>query len=197
MPVTISGAVEGVVDEAAFRALVKLVGADPGTVYGKRGKQYLISRLAGYNSAAVRSPWLVILDLDSSADCAPVWVASLPQAGPFMCLRVAMRAVESWALADVESVCDWTGLSRKVVAVEVESLANPKRHLIGLVQKSRRRSLASDILPRPGSGRTEGPGYAGQLIEFFSARWDVRRAATNCPSLSRAVACLEALVAKS
>ena len=190
----ISGAVEGAVDEAAFKRLVTVVGADPGPIYGKQGKAHLLSRVAGYNHAAARSPWLVILDLDRSAECAPEFVRTLPEIAPFMCLRVAVRSIESWILADVSSVCEWTGLSRAAVTVDVASLTDPKRHLIGLVQRSRRTSLIADVVPRLGAGRTEGPGYAGQMIDFFGTRWVVEAAAARCDSLAKAVKCLERLV---
>ncbi len=55
----ISGAVEGIVDEAIFRRLVRAVRGEPGPVHGKSGKHQLLQRLPGYNSAARLSAWLV------------------------------------------------------------------------------------------------------------------------------------------
>ena len=49
---TILCAVEGIVDEAVARRLVREVGANPGAVYGKKGKAHLRGRLSGYNQAA-------------------------------------------------------------------------------------------------------------------------------------------------
>jgi hypothetical protein len=38
--VVIYGAVEGLVDEAVVRRLIRHVGAEPGPIYGKNGKVY-------------------------------------------------------------------------------------------------------------------------------------------------------------
>ena len=43
--VVISGAVEGLVDEAVLRVLIRHVGASAGPVYGKHGKDYLLKNL--------------------------------------------------------------------------------------------------------------------------------------------------------
>ncbi len=70
-PVVISGAVEGDVDEAVLRRLAEQVGAAIGPVHGKKGKQFLLRRVHGYNNAARFGPWVVLVDLDQDADCAP------------------------------------------------------------------------------------------------------------------------------
>jgi len=60
-------------------------------VYGKNGKAHLRQRLNGYNQAAHFNPWLVLVDLDHEADCAPLFRAAwLPKPGPLMCFRVAV-----------------------------------------------------------------------------------------------------------
>lgn len=73
MPVdiVIAAAVEGIVDEAVVRRLIKHAGATPGEVYGKNGKQSLRRKIRGYNNAARRAPWIIVVDLDQNADCAP------------------------------------------------------------------------------------------------------------------------------
>ena len=71
-PVVISAAVEGSVDEAVARRLVRHVDGQPGAVYGKGGKPSVLSNLKGYNNAGRRSPWFVLVDLDRDRDCAPL-----------------------------------------------------------------------------------------------------------------------------
>ena len=71
--VIISSAVEGDLDEAVLRRLVKeQENAVLKTPYGKSGKSHLRKRLASYNQAARFSPWIVLMDLDHDADCAPL-----------------------------------------------------------------------------------------------------------------------------
>ena len=69
--VIISGAVEGSLDEAVLRRLVEEEGATLRPPYGKKGKQHLKQRIAGYNQSAHHSPWVVLMDLNHDADCAP------------------------------------------------------------------------------------------------------------------------------
>jgi len=102
----ISAAVEGIVDEAVVRTVIAHAGAAVGDVYGKQGKEYLRQKLAGYNNAARRSPWIVLVNLDREEECAPPLLnAWLAQPARHLCFRVAVREVEAWLMADVERLC--------------------------------------------------------------------------------------------
>jgi hypothetical protein len=195
MSVTISAAVEGITDEAVVRRLILHVGAQPGTVYGKQGKPHLQTRIAGFNNAAQHTPWLVLVDLDHDADCAPPLRANwLPAPAPRMCFRVAVRAVEAWLLADFEAMADFLGVARSRVPRDPESLSVPKEALVNLARQSRRKAIREDLVPREGSGRAVGPGYTSRLIEFASTHWRPKKAAHRADSLRRAIACLQRLV---
>lgn len=73
----LTAAVEGPADEAVLKRVIEHLGAGLGDVYGKRGKSHLLLRLRSYNQAACFSPWLVLVDLNSDADCAPTFRAAL------------------------------------------------------------------------------------------------------------------------
>ena len=91
-----SVAVEGPIDEAVARRVIEAAGAELGPVYGKNGKDQLLQRLNGYNAAARYAPWLVLVDLDQDADCAPPFRdAQLPTPAVSMCFRVAVHEVEA------------------------------------------------------------------------------------------------------
>ena len=99
--ITVSAAVEGSLDEAVIDRLIRHVGHEPGTVYGKNGKPFLRDRIGGYNNAAHHTPWVVLIDLDTEAECAPlVRKAWLQNPAPRMCFRVVVRAIEAWLMAD-------------------------------------------------------------------------------------------------
>lgn len=103
--------IEGITDEAVVRRILEYAGLTCGTVYGKSGKGPLLQRLPNYNQAARFVPWLVVVDLDQDAECAPPFVQSVlsnPAGG--MQLRVAVRAVEAWLLADAERLADFLGI---------------------------------------------------------------------------------------
>jgi hypothetical protein len=195
MSVTISAAVEGITDEAVVRRLILHVGAQPGTVYGKQGKPHLRTRIAGFNHAAQQTAWLVLVDLDHDADCAPPLRANwLPAPAPRMCFRVAVRAVEAWLLADSEAMADFLGVASSRVPRDPETLPAPKEALVNLARQSRRKAIREDLVPREGSGRAVGPAYTSRLIEFASAHWRPKEAVDRADSLRRAIACLQRLV---
>lgn len=194
MPAVISAAVEGVTDEAVVRRLVVHVGAEPGTVYGKNGKPHLKERIAGYNHAARHAPWLVLVDLDQDADCAPPLVADwLPAPAPRLCFRVAVRAVEAWLMADTDAIADFLGVARKHIPGDPDAVLAPKQALVNLARASRRKAIREDIVPREGSGRAVGPAYTSRLIEYTASAWRPADAAHRSESLRRAFACLRNL----
>jgi len=77
--VFISGAVEGMLDEAVLRRLMKKVGAMAGPIYGKNGKSFLLQKVNAYNQAARFAPWVILIDLDHDDDCVPPFCNSVCQ----------------------------------------------------------------------------------------------------------------------
>ncbi|MBL8539311.1 MAG: hypothetical protein JNK68_02950 [Betaproteobacteria bacterium] len=177
-----------------MRKLITQVGAELGPVYGKYGKASLREKRTGYVNAARRAPWIVLVDLDHDAPCPPPlrsdWV---PVQVPFLCFRVAVRAVEAWLLADADALAAFLGVSRNRIPRDPESLQDPKTAMVNLARASRRTAIRADMVPRDGSGRPIGPAYASRLIEFASSPWRPDIAAQRSDSLRRALACLEKL----
>jgi hypothetical protein len=191
-PITISAAVEGTVDEAVARVLITHAGAAPGTIYGKNGKQALKARINGYNNAARHAPWLVLVDLDHEAECAPpLRQGWLPSPAPHLCFRIAVRQIETWLLADNETLAHQLSVARSALPRDPEVLENPKIELVNLARRSRRRDVRTDMVPREGSGRPVGPAYSSRLIEYVETRWRPDVAARRSDSLRRAIACLD------
>ena len=200
-PVPISAVVEGRVDEAVLRAVIRFAGAVPGPVYGKHGKQFIQKNLAGYNRAAVDTPWVILVDLDWDADCPPpllqMW---LPQPAPKMCFRVAVREIEAWLLADRTRMAEFLGVHFRRIPADVEALPDPKYTVLQLARLSRQRAIREDMLPPPGSGRDVGPAYNSRLIQFVTDRrkgWRPEVAAQASESLRRCLRCLVRLAARS
>ena len=194
---TILCAVEGIVDEAVARRLVREVGANPGAVYGKKGKAHLCGRLSGYNRAAEYNNWLVLIDLDQDAVCAPAYIRLLRLTiAPRMYLRIAVREVESWLLADSEKLADYLRVSPDLIPRDPESVADPKAMMVALAARSRMRAVREDMVPRPGSRRTIGPAYPSRLIEFADKHWRPLIASRCSDSLNRAVRRLRSILAE-
>jgi len=184
-------ACEGVVDEAILRRLLEEVGAEASRVYGRNGKEQLRRQIRGYNEAARRFPWVVLVDLNDEADCPPPLVeAWVPEPAPHLCFRVAVREVEAWLMADPERFARFLSVARSRLPAEPEGIEDPKETVVSLARRSRRRAIREDIVPRPGSGRTVGPAYSSQLIEFVADRddgWRPGVAAENAESLDRCI----------
>ncbi len=189
--IVISAAVEGIVDEAVARKLIAYAGATPGPVYGKQGKSSLLQKIAGYNNAAQRAPWMILVDLDRDGHCAPPmrnrWLA---HPAPLLCFRIAVREVEAWLLADTARLAAFLGVPRNRLPANPETLEDPKTELVNLARSSRRRAIQQDMVPRQGGGRQVGPAYSSRLIEFISSSWRPDVAAEQSDSLRRAIDCL-------
>ena len=191
-------AVEGIVDEAVLGTLIGMAGATMGGPLVQGGKQNLLPKLPAFNKAAAHYPWAVLVDLDHDADCAPParerW---LSEPAAYMCFRVAVRAVEAWLLADRERLARFLSVAEKHLPVEPEAEDDPKGALVTAARRSRRRVIRDELVPRPGSGRTEGEGYAGRVSEFATDYWSPRDARERSESLRRAIECLQRLAGGS
>jgi len=80
--------------------------------YGKRGREYLKQNIRRFSLAAAHQPFIVLPDLEQD-ECAPTvlrtWLHSV--AHPNLVLRIAVRAIESWLLADQDTFAEFLGVS--------------------------------------------------------------------------------------
>ncbi len=193
--VVVSAAVEGIVDEAVVHRLILHAGGTPGVFYRLKGKSLLRKRVQGYNKAAYRSPWFVLVDLDHDYECPPpLREAWLPAIAPHLCFRVAVRTVEAWLLAGGESLARFLGVAKSLVPRDPEALEDPKRTIVDLARRSNSPGIRKDMVPRKGSGRSAGPAYTSRMGQFVQDFWEIPRAARRSQSLRRAITCLERLV---
>jgi hypothetical protein len=196
--VVVAAAVEGITDEALLKRVCTYVGAQLDTVYGKTGKSGVLRSLRGYNNSARFRHWIVILDLDSDADCAPSALRQwLSDPSPLMCLRLAVRELEAWILSDPERVAEFLRVHAGRIPQNPSTLPDPKESLISLARLSRRSDIREDIVPRQGSGQRVGPAYASRIIEFLQderSGWRPEVAETNSSSLRGCVSAVRRLI---
>lgn len=189
VPITINLAVEDSLSEVVLREIVKESHRQYaiGRCYCKGGYGYLKRTLPGFNNAAKGIPFLVLADLE--AECPPVQIKEwLPV--PFhhnLLFRIAVREVESWLLADRQGFASFLGIKQSLIPTRVDQIDDPKRCLINLTRKSRKREIREAIVPLQNTTAKVGPDYNGQLSHFVSTLWDIREAAKNSESLSRSV----------
>lgn len=186
----ISAAVEGDPDEAVVRRLAEATDLEIVAVHGKKGKSYLDQKAEAFNAAAKHGPWLVLRDLDNDAPCPGELVRRLlPRPSRQMVLRLAVRSIESWLLADKEALRRFLGIALARIPDRPDELPDPKSALVGLTRRSR----YTDMAPEPGAPNRVGPAYNARLIEFVMLHWRPRIAARNSESLRRCLARLDAI----
>ena len=194
MDVWVNIAVEGTVDQAVACRLIRHIGVQPGKVYVANGKERLRAKVSGYNQAATGQPWLVLVDLDRCSCAVTLLQKWAPQPSQYLCLRVAVRMVEAWLLADTDHIADFLGVSANRIPSNPEQLSDPKQQLVALAAQSRKRAIREDMVPNPSAGQKVGSGYSARLIEFVENHWDITQAVRHAPSLQKAVDCLARIV---
>ncbi len=196
-PFFVTAAVEGTIDEAVIRVLLAHCGLKPGPIYSGFGKNYIRQRIRAYNQAARHSIWMVLIDLNHEAECAPELKRNwLPSPNPLMNLRVAVKGIESWLLGDQERIAAFLSVPLSKIPQKPDSINNPKKAMVELAARSRVRNIREDMVPRLGSGRIVGPLYTARVIEFIgdpSIGWRPEIAARNSASLNRCLLCLKRL----
>jgi ADP-ribose pyrophosphatase YjhB (NUDIX family) len=98
---------------------------------------------------------------------------------------VAVREIESWALADHDGLKRLIG-RRIDPPREPEGLVDPKRTLIELARRHAAKEVRLDLVPARGALATQGLGYNTRLVPWAQHVWDPEAAAQRAPSLARA-----------
>jgi len=187
-------ACEGPTDAEVARRLCQFTGHTTGRVFIRRGKDDLDRRVFGYNRAARLTPWLVLRDLDHDEACAPPLVARLlPSREENLLLRIAVRKVEAWILADQPGIAGFLSVSTAIVPLVPDDLSDPKEALVNMARRSRRREVRTQMVPEPGLSTPTGPGYSALLIDFIRTRWNITAASQVSMSLRRCVHALRRL----
>lgn len=161
----------------------------------KGGNQHLRAKLPSLARTATVYPVILLTDLDS-AECAPSLIndwcqgLNMPER---MFLRVAVREVESWLLADRSGFSRFSRIPISQIPRNPDDIDDPKRTLMTLVRRHSARDIKADILPQPRSSATVGLGYNQVLSHFVRETWSPNRASENSDSLHRMCECVRRL----
>ncbi len=183
-------AIEDSLSEAILRRVLAVFGHRfaVANTYSRGGFGYLKKKVEGFNQASAITPFLMLTDLDT-AECAPTLISSwLPRAKhPNFLFRVAEREVESWLLADCFGLAKFLGVSETLVPKRPDDLPDPKRELIAIAKRSRKRDLRESIVPWAGTSAQQGPDYNGALGQFVANNWDPELARKRSRSFDRTI----------
>lgn len=162
----------------------------------KGGRGNVQRELGAYATLAQVMPVVIGVDLDGD-DCAPSllgsWGRLPPQPG--LLLRVAVREIESWVLADKRRFATFIHAVPKEVPNHPDALDDPKRSLLEVARAYARPELKADLVPRnyDASYPRIGPAYNLRMCEFVATKWRPEVARVKSESLHRAMVALEQL----
>jgi hypothetical protein len=185
--------VEGDTDLPYVRKLVADAKLEITTELDAGGKGNIDRDLVSYNSAGRSMPWVVFRDLDSDAPCGGAFIGALKlRPARWFRLRLAIRELESWVLADATGLSSFIEVDAKWIPSEPDLEMDATASLLNVAKRASahyRRCL----LPARGSTAKVGPLYEATVIEFGERAWSLERAAKRSPSLRRARAALRKL----
>lgn len=179
--------VEGLLDEAVARRIIEHSGHEFGVAYGKKGWTYIEQRVASFDRSVTDQALLTLFDLmDTGYQCAAEVVASwLPTPRRNSLLRVVVREIESWILADRDAAAQFLNVALQKLPHNPEELADPKQALINIARTSRSKAIREALVPGKGMSSSEGPLYSSELGRFIADTWSPNAAAEFSPSLAK------------
>lgn len=188
--------VEGYVDEALAQKLVSHCGHQSGSTFGIKGWTYIQSKAKSFDQACFGQGLLTLVDLMDTKLLCPSLVVSewVPDRNPLHIFRVVLREVESWILADRESIAEYLAVPVAKIPLLPEALDDPKRSLINLARTSRRKTVREALVPADGTSASEGPLYSSEIIKYIAEKWDPERASEQAPSLAKSIYRLKEIV---
>lgn len=191
---TIAIVVEGDTDLPVARKMASSVGLRSTLEIDCGGKGQLDSALGGYNDSAKGSPWFVLRDLNSDAECPAEYLRRIRfTPSTWMCFRLAVRELESWLLADRTGFAEFFQVPLHRLPNDPDAESDPTETIVNLCRRSGSSRIRSSMLPRPGAHVAVGPLYEATIIEFGEKRWSVTRAARSSDSVRRARRAIRAL----
>ena len=182
-------ATEDEVSEAVGSRLISEWGSrlEVGLRLRRGGYGYLRSRMKNFCEMARRSPVLVITELDRTVCPAALcseWTRRLSRPAGLL-LRVAVREIEAWLLADHDAIRSFFGRAAAGrLPDRTDAIEYPKEFLLDLALRAPR-DVRDDLTPGRGSLSSQGLGYNPRLTQYVYQYWDPQRASQRSPSLAR------------
>ncbi|MDX2226904.1 MAG: hypothetical protein SFY92_07435 [Verrucomicrobiae bacterium] len=163
----------------------------------KGGRGNVLKEIPAYLNLAKKMPVIVGIDLDHDP-CPPALLnkINLPNSKIHFILRIAVKEVESWILADKKRFSRFVNGSSDSIPNEPDNLPDPKLFLLEFARNTASSELKRDLLPvNFGQYPRIGPAYNLRMCDFTLQKWKPEVARKKSPSLNRAITALENLAA--
>jgi hypothetical protein len=179
--------VEGQLDGRLLRVLWRQLGlaVDELNVRDSGGGNEFWRRAAGFNKAGRHQRVVGLVDLEQAACPLLLLKRMRPRLSEGFQLRIAVRMLESWLLADRQAMAAFLGVAIDRLPREPDLEAHPKRTLVELARRSRKRWIREALVPE-GTGAAVGHTFTPVIGGFIDGQWHVSRARLNSPSLEKA-----------
>jgi hypothetical protein len=177
---------------AARKLLFALDCADPNLIINTAdgGEQFWL-KVEKYNQASKRfGPTLGLVDLESAKCPSQLILRNLPIREPDFLLRIAVRMLEAWLLADDGNLADFLRVRKTRIPSAPDEEIDPKRTIVNLARDSSSREIRDDLVPPEGITHRVGKGYSARMADFIQNHWEPLSAAKQSPSLERAIAAI-------
>jgi hypothetical protein len=187
-------ATEDELSEMVGMRLVEEAGMPVSLTFRRGGSGYLRANMKKWTELALNGvPVVLLTDLDSTGCAARLiseWSGgkTVPRN---LILRVVVREIEAWLLADHVACASLLGRRARLPA-DPEALGDPKRALLNLA-KLAPRTIRRDLVAEDDAAAGQGLGYNLRLGAFVQESWAPERAAQRSQSLARARARIEQL----
>lgn len=150
---------------------------------GGGSKFWLVA--ARYNDAGKHTTVMGLADLEQ-AQCASSLLASkLPHKSAGFHLRLAVRMLESWLLADRQAMARFLKVPIGALPIDPDGEAHAKRVLVDIARKSTSKTIRDALVPDD-SGGVVGSDYVATMSKFIQQHWHVSVARKTSPSLEKA-----------
>jgi hypothetical protein len=170
------------------------------------GKSKLLGNLKKYNDATENLSRVFLNDYSSfycflltdldEEKCAPIliskWFTFLRHER--LILRVAVREIESWLLADRKNFSDYFSISLNKIPHNPDCVSNPKGLILNLmVNYSVNKIIKEQMVRIERSNYFIGRGYNDEMTNYIFRKWNFKEAIKNSDSLRKLVEKLAAL----
>jgi hypothetical protein len=153
----------------------------------RNGFGYLRSKMSSWCELARNQPVFLLTDLDMKscpAELVQQWRGGL-NLPTNLVMRVAVREVEAWLLADHNAMRQLLG-ERGRLPGEPDTLTDPKQSLLQLAARYAPRDVREDLVQQSGAMSSQGIGYNARLVNWVQTCWRPELASDRSPSLRRA-----------